>query len=98
MSVPSLVARPLSMMRAFLAAEAAGGIILIGAAALGMLIANSAQSATYFHTLHIDIGGLSLLTNAMSFAAEPVFELALQSAGQLLDRGAYLRGVLGEAP
>ena len=49
------------MMRAFLAAEAAGGIILIAAAALGMLVANSALSADYFHTLHIDLAGLSLL-------------------------------------
>ena len=61
MSVPPLITRPLSMMRAFLAAEAAGGIILIGAAILGMLVANSAHSATYFHALHIDLGGLSLL-------------------------------------
>ncbi|GLV25948.1 Na+/H+ antiporter NhaA [Sphingobium sp. Cam5-1] len=61
MSVPPLITRPLSMMRAFLAAEAAGGIILIAAAALGMLVANSALSADYFHTLHIDLAGLSLL-------------------------------------
>ncbi|HWV12886.1 MAG TPA: Na+/H+ antiporter NhaA [Sphingobium sp.] len=61
MSVPPLLNRPLSMMRAFLAAEAAGGIILIGAAALGMIIANSALSTTYFHMLHVEIGGLSLL-------------------------------------
>ena len=61
MSVPPLITRPLSMMRAFLAAEAAGGIILITAAALGMLVANSALSADYFHTLHIDLAGLSLL-------------------------------------
>ena len=61
MSVPPLITRPLSMMRAFLAAEAAGGIILIAAAALGMLVANSALSADYFHTLHIELAGLSLL-------------------------------------
>lgn len=61
MSVSPLITRPVSMMRAFLAAEAAGGIILIAAAALGMLVANSALSADYFHTLHIDLAGLSLL-------------------------------------
>ncbi|GLV29607.1 Na(+)/H(+) antiporter NhaA [Sphingobium sp. TomTYG75] len=61
MTVPPLITRPVSMMRAFLAAEAAGGIILIAAAALGMLVANSALSADYFHTLHIDLAGLSLL-------------------------------------
>lgn len=61
MSVSPLITRPVSMMRAFLAAEAAGGIILIVAAALGMFVANSALSADYFHTLHIDLAGLSLL-------------------------------------
>lgn len=49
------------MMRAFLATEAAGGIILIAAAILGMLMANSTQSAAYFDTLHINVAGLSLL-------------------------------------
>lgn len=55
------MARPFSMMRAFLATEAAGGIILIIAAALAMIVANSAQSPLYFHALHVEVGGLSLL-------------------------------------
>jgi NhaA family Na+:H+ antiporter len=49
------------MMREFFATEAAGGMVLIAAAALAMVIANSPISQLYFETLHIEIGGLSLL-------------------------------------
>ncbi len=49
------------MMRAFLATEAAGGIILIGAAAAAMVVANSGVSAAYLGALHLNLGGLSLL-------------------------------------
>jgi NhaA family Na+:H+ antiporter len=49
------------MMRAFRAAEAAGGIVLMAAASAGMLVANSAAAETYFHTLHVKAGGLSVL-------------------------------------
>ena len=52
--------RPLSAMRHFLATEAAGGYVLIAAAAMATAIANSPASATYFTTLHIEIAGLSL--------------------------------------
>jgi Na+:H+ antiporter, NhaA family len=41
-----------SALRAFLQTEAAGGIILIAAAALAMLIANSGWEQTYHHGLH----------------------------------------------
>ncbi|WP_022681816.1 Na+/H+ antiporter NhaA [Sphingobium bisphenolivorans] len=58
---PPLIARPFSMMRAFLATEAAGGIILMAAAAAGMLVANSALAGSYFHALHVEAGGLSIL-------------------------------------
>lgn len=61
MLASQIVTRPFSMMRTFLATEAAGGIILILAAAAAMLVANSALSATYFETLQIEIGRLSLL-------------------------------------
>ena len=50
-----------SVLRAFLAAEAAGGIILMGAAVLAMLVANSAVAADYFAALETKIGPLSLL-------------------------------------
>jgi len=49
------------MMRSFLATEAAGGIILIAASAAAMMVANSGFSRAYLGTLHIDLGGLSLL-------------------------------------
>ena len=61
MSVPALITRPFSMMRAFLAAQAAGGIILMAAAAAGMAVANSPLAASYFHILHVQAGGLSVL-------------------------------------
>ena len=48
--------RPSSAMRAFLASEAAGGVILMGAALLAMIIANSPWSEGYFHLLHIHTG------------------------------------------
>ena len=53
--------RPLSTIRRLLKAEAAGGYVLMAAAALAMLVANSAWSAAYFHSLHLDFAGLSLL-------------------------------------
>ncbi|HKU04754.1 MAG TPA: Na+/H+ antiporter NhaA [Bradyrhizobium sp.] len=61
MSAPQLVTRPFSMMRAFLATEAAGGIILIAAASAAMIVANSPFSADYLQALHVKIGSLSLL-------------------------------------
>lgn len=46
-----------SALRAFLKSEAAGGIILIGAAALAMLVANwPGLSEAYFHMLHAETG------------------------------------------
>ena len=53
--------RPISAIRYFLATEAAGGYVLIGAAALAMITANSSASAAYFHTLDLEIAGRSLL-------------------------------------
>ena len=53
--------RPLSTIRRLLKAEAAGGYVLMAAAALAMIVANSALSEGYFHSLHLDFAGLSLL-------------------------------------
>jgi NhaA family Na+:H+ antiporter len=53
--------RPRSALRHFLQGEAAGGILLMAAAALAMIVANSGWSAAYFHALHISVGPLSLL-------------------------------------
>ncbi len=51
-----VIRRPRSAMRAFLRSEAAGGILLMGAAALAMVVANSPLAWTYFHALHLEIG------------------------------------------
>ena len=49
------------MLRSFLALEAAGGIILIAAAACAMIVANSGLSDAYSGAFHAQWGGLSLL-------------------------------------
>ena len=43
-------------MRAFLAKESAGGLLLIAAAILAMLVANSPLGWAYFHALELEIG------------------------------------------
>ena len=53
--------RPITAVRRFLATEAAGGYVLIAAATLAMIIANSPASDAYFQALHIEIAGWSLL-------------------------------------
>ncbi|PYE90563.1 Na+/H+ antiporter NhaA [Phyllobacterium leguminum] len=53
--------RPPSVLRRFLESEASGGIVLMFSAALALLVANSPFAETYFHTLHVKIGGLSVL-------------------------------------
>lgn len=46
-------------IRAFLESEAAGGILLIVAAACALVLANSPAAALYFDTLHTDVGPMS---------------------------------------
>jgi NhaA family Na+:H+ antiporter len=43
-------------MREFLRSEAAGGILLMAAAALAMIVANSPLAYDYFHALHLETG------------------------------------------
>src|SRR3990167_2823348 len=50
-----------SVLREFLHSEAAGGVLLMGAAALALFIANSPLSKDYFDLLHAYVGGLSVL-------------------------------------
>lgn len=45
-----------SALREFLASEAAGGILLMAAAALAMIVANSALAYSYFHFIHAVTG------------------------------------------
>jgi NhaA family Na+:H+ antiporter len=52
--------RPVSVFREFLDGEAAGGIILMVAAALALIVANSPLSETYFSVLHAYLGPLSV--------------------------------------
>ncbi|WP_031304323.1 Na+/H+ antiporter NhaA [Sphingobium quisquiliarum] len=61
MSTVRPLARPFSMMRAFLKTEASGGIILIMAAIAAMAVANSPLSESYFSALHHHVAGMSLL-------------------------------------
>jgi Na+:H+ antiporter, NhaA family len=51
-----LTHKPRSAMRQFLRSEAAGGILLIAAAALALIVANSPLADAYFHLLHMETG------------------------------------------
>ena len=61
MSTPPLSTRARSLLREFLQNSASGGLVLMGAAALALIVANSPLAHTYFETLHTYVGGLSLL-------------------------------------
>lgn len=52
--------RAIPAIRAFLATESSGGILLMASAAAALLVANSPLGAAYFHALHVKVGGLSL--------------------------------------
>ena len=52
--------RPLSILRELLDSEASGGLALMGAAALAVIVANSALSAAYFAALHAYLGPLTI--------------------------------------
>src|SRR5689334_5102254 len=52
---------PISTLRGFLDSEAAGGILLIAAAALAMIAANSGWAGRYHAVLHAPLGRWPLL-------------------------------------
>jgi len=52
--------KPISAVRAFLHAEAAGGIVLMAAAAAALIVANSPLAPGYFGLLHLYAGPLSI--------------------------------------
>src|SRR5437899_4079684 len=54
------IQRPKSILREFLDGEATGGIILMAAAALALIVANSPLAGTYFAVLHAYLGPLSV--------------------------------------
>jgi NhaA family Na+:H+ antiporter len=53
--------RPVSILRSFMDSEASGGLILMAAAVLALVVANSALAPLYFGALGTYIGPLSLL-------------------------------------
>lgn len=55
------IRRTITAMRYFLSSDAAGGYVLMASAALAMIVANSPLSAAYFHAIHINIAGMSVL-------------------------------------
>ena len=52
-------ARRISTLREFLRGEALGGVVLMGAAAIALLAANSPLVGAYFTVLHVELGPLS---------------------------------------
>src|SRR6185312_3060409 len=52
--------RPLSVFREFLDSESAGGLVLMAAAAVALIVANSPFSPAYFGALHTYLGPLSV--------------------------------------
>ena len=56
----SSLRRPISIFREFMESEASGGILLMVAAALALIVANSPLSEAYFGTLHTYVLGLSI--------------------------------------
>jgi Na+:H+ antiporter, NhaA family len=52
MQISHLAAKPISILRRFLETEPAGGLVLIAAAILAVILANSPFSQDYFHVLH----------------------------------------------
>ncbi len=53
---PRVVRKIRSTLRTFLRHEATSGLILMVAAALALIIANSSLAESYFHTLHLETG------------------------------------------
>ena len=60
MNSPLSPARALAFLNRFCAAEAAGGIVLMVAAAIALVVANSPLAEGYFASLHWYVGGHSL--------------------------------------
>jgi NhaA family Na+:H+ antiporter len=56
-----LDATPLAFIRAFLKHETSSGILLMAAAALALVLANSSLGPHYFEIQHVGIAGLSVL-------------------------------------
>ncbi|MGB7405768.1 MAG: Na+/H+ antiporter NhaA, partial [Pacificimonas sp.] len=57
----AVIQRPKSALRDFLRTESAGGIVLMGAAALALIVANSPLAEQYFGILKSYVGGFSFV-------------------------------------
>ena len=78
--------RPRSALRTFLDNEASGGLVLVGAAALALVVANSPLSGAYFDALQSYALGLSVL-HWINYALMAVFFLlvGLEIKREMLD-------------
>ena len=78
--------RPRSALRTFLDNEASGGLVLMGAAALALVVANSPLSGAYFDALQSYVLGLSVL-HWINYALMAVFFLlvGLEIKREMLD-------------
>ncbi|MGB0134747.1 Na+/H+ antiporter NhaA, partial [Dokdonella sp.] len=56
-----IIRKPIALVTDFMRGEAAGGFVLMAAAALALIVANSPISELYFESLHAYIGGMSVL-------------------------------------
>lgn len=61
MATHPISTRARSLLRDFLNGSAFGGLVLMGAAALALIIANSPLAHTDFEGLHAYVGGLSVM-------------------------------------
>ncbi|WP_250340544.1 Na+/H+ antiporter NhaA [Luteibacter flocculans] len=59
--IKTLVWRPLQRLIDFMSGSATGGLVLMGTAALAMVVANSPLGPAYFDALHVELGPLSVL-------------------------------------
>jgi Na+:H+ antiporter, NhaA family len=56
-----IIRKPVILVSEFMRGEASGGFVLMAAAALALIVANSPLSDLYFESLHADLGGMSVL-------------------------------------
>jgi NhaA family Na+:H+ antiporter len=52
---------PTQILKDFIQGEASGGLVLMGSAAVALVVANSPLAEAYFETMHADLLGLSVL-------------------------------------
>ena len=82
--------RPLSVLRGFLQHEAAGGYVLMGAAAMALVVANSPLAPGYFAALKVEfgfaIGGFHLQESALHWINDGLMALFFLLVGLEIKR------------